>query len=205
MQIRNRVTLIGRLGTPPQRKLLTTHTTFTRFRLATDEFFRDAKGQRQKRTTWHTVIAFGKLADQLQQTLEKGDQIALEGTLRYREWKDKHEQNRVTVEIVAREFTYLGSKRVGATAPPAATSAALPTAATATTTAATADSLQTTDAGPSASSTFATEVLLTDDSTTNLRTRPRAPKQTEADKLYRQEQALALAAETAEAERQAAA
>ena len=166
MQIRNRVTLIGRLGTPPQQKLLTSETTYTRFRLATNEHFRDRKGERQRRTTWHTVVAYGKLAERLQQTVDKGDQIAVEGTIRYREWKDKYEQTRTIVEIVAREFTYLTSKRVASVEKPVAPahpSISIPTPAPA----------------------------------------PRRPRSQEpADLLYEQEQALALAAEEAEAYRQ---
>lgn len=109
MQIRNSVTLIGHLGQDPVRRTTRGGKAFATFSLATNESYRDAAGQRQTRTEWHNVIAFGKLAELLLDTLRKGSQVALVGTLRYRKWVDQHQQPRTTTSIHAEQFTYLGA------------------------------------------------------------------------------------------------
>lgn len=107
MQVRNSITLIGNLGSNP--KVVTTDAglTITEFSLATNEYFRDKDGNRQTRTDWHKVKAFGKLAEVFGKYLEQGSQVAIVGSLRYNKWIDKHDQVRNTAEIVAHSFTFL--------------------------------------------------------------------------------------------------
>ena len=50
------------------------------------------------------------MVDTLERYVTKGTQLALTGSLRYRRWVDKHEQNRVATEIILDEFTFLGSR-----------------------------------------------------------------------------------------------
>jgi single-strand DNA-binding protein len=107
MQVRNSITLIGNLGSNP--KMVTTEAglTITEFSLATNEYFRDKDGNRQTRTDWHKVKAFGKLAEIFGKYLEQGSQVAIAGSLRYNKWIDKHDQVRNSAEIVAHSFTFL--------------------------------------------------------------------------------------------------
>lgn len=107
MQVRNSITLIGNLGSNP--KVVTTDAglTITEFSLATNEYFRDKDGNRQTRTDWHKVKAFGKLAEIFGKYLEQGSQVAIVGSLRYNKWIDKHDQVRNTAEIIAHSFTFL--------------------------------------------------------------------------------------------------
>ena len=107
MQVRNSITLIGNLGSNP--KMVTTDAghTITEFSLATNEYFRDKDGNRQTRTDWHKVKAFGKLAEIFGKYLEQGSQVAIAGSLRYNKWIDKHDQVRNTAEIIAHSFTFL--------------------------------------------------------------------------------------------------
>ncbi|MFT5999342.1 MAG: single-strand DNA-binding protein [Neolewinella sp.] len=107
MQVRNSITLIGNLGSTP--KVITTDAglTITEFSLATNEYFRDKDGNRQTRTDWHKVKAFGKLAEIFGKYLNQGSQVAIAGSLRYNKWTDKHDQVRNTAEVVAHSFTFL--------------------------------------------------------------------------------------------------
>ena len=59
----NKVILIGRLGKDPEVRSTPSGTTVTRFSLATDERFTDRNGEKQDRTEWHNIVAWGKLGD----------------------------------------------------------------------------------------------------------------------------------------------
>ncbi|NJC25247.1 single-stranded DNA-binding protein [Neolewinella antarctica] len=122
MSIRNSVSLIGNLGKAPQVTVLDSGTKITEFSLATNEYFRDREGNRQTRTMWHTVKSFGKTAEILGEYLSSGSQVAIDGRLSYRKWIDRHDQVRITTEIIVEDFTFLSPK--GQTNDAAATSAA---------------------------------------------------------------------------------
>lgn len=109
MQVRNSITLIGNLGSNPESRTLPSGRLVTEFSLATNEYFRDKSGDRQTRTDWHRIKAYGKLAEVFEQHLTKGSQVCIAGALRYSKWVDKHDQVRTTAEIVADSFTFLSA------------------------------------------------------------------------------------------------
>lgn len=111
MQVRNTITLIGNLGGAPETRTTDAGLTITSFSLATNETFRDKNGNRQTRTDWHKVKAFGKLAEVLGKYLDQGSQVCIAGALRYNKWIDKHDQVRNTAEVVAHSFTFLSGGR----------------------------------------------------------------------------------------------
>ncbi|MEM1358310.1 MAG: single-stranded DNA-binding protein [Bacteroidota bacterium] len=112
MQVRNNITLIGNLGGAPILTTLASGTQVAEFRLATNDYFKDRDGNRQERTEWHRVKAFGKLAETFGKYLERGSQVCVAGALRYSKWIDKHDQVRITAEIIASEFTFLSPGKV---------------------------------------------------------------------------------------------
>ena len=74
----NKVILIGRLGRDPELKYTPSGAPVAKFSLATDESFKDRTGEQQKRTEWHTIIAWNKLAEICGQYLAKGKQIYID-------------------------------------------------------------------------------------------------------------------------------
>ena len=110
MQVRNSVTLIGNVGQLPTVRTLTSGTRVIEFSLATNDSYRNKAGERITRTEWHTIKAFGKVVDTLERYVTKGTQLALTGSIRYSRWTDKHEQTRISTEIILDEFTFLGSR-----------------------------------------------------------------------------------------------
>lgn len=104
----NFINLIGRLGDDPKTITLNSGTTVTEFSLATNNYYRDRDGNRQEQTEWHRVKAYGKLAELFDQYLDKGQQVSIVGSMRYRKWTDKHDQPRTTAEVVAESFSFLG-------------------------------------------------------------------------------------------------
>lgn len=106
----NQVSLLGNLGADPELRYTGKGTPVANFRVATNENYTDAEGVRHERTEWHRVVVWGKLAESCGKYLEKGRQVALQGSLRTRAWDDKEGQKRYTTEIVANNVTFLGGR-----------------------------------------------------------------------------------------------
>jgi len=111
MNVRNHIHLTGNLGADPKTVVLKTGQTATEFSLATNEYYRNKQGERQTRTEWHRVKAYGKIAELFDLHLKCGSPISIVGTMRYRKWVDKFEQTRTAAEVIAEEFTFLGGSR----------------------------------------------------------------------------------------------
>jgi single-strand DNA-binding protein len=106
----NKVILIGRLGKDPEVKYTPSGAAVAKFTLATDEVFKDRNGEQQRRTEWHTIVAWSRLAEICGEYLTKGKQVYIEGSIRSRQWEDQSGAKRTAYEIVAREMKMLGSK-----------------------------------------------------------------------------------------------
>jgi len=113
----NKVILVGRLGRDPETRYTSGGQAVANFTLATDESFKDRSGERQKRTEWHRIVLWGKLAEIAQQYLKKGMLVYVEGRLQTRQWEDKRDgQKRQTTEIVGNVMRMLTSRAEGAAA-----------------------------------------------------------------------------------------
>lgn len=108
----NKVFLIGRLTRDPEIKSLPSGQQVVSFGLATDRHYQDKSGQKQQKTEFHNVVAFGKLADIAGRYLTKGSLAMIEGRLQTRSWQDNSGQKRNRTEIVA-ERMQLGPKSAG--------------------------------------------------------------------------------------------
>ena len=106
----NKVILIGRLGKDPELKYTPNGVPVAKFSLATDETFKDRSGEQQRRTEWHNIVAWNKLAEICGEYLTKGKQVYIEGSIRSRQWEDQSGNKRTAYDIVARSMTMLGSK-----------------------------------------------------------------------------------------------
>ena len=109
----NKVILVGNLGADPDLRHTPSGTAVSNLRLATTEVFSNREGEKNKRTEWHRVVAFGRLAEICNQYLKKGRQVYIEGRLQTREWEDKNGDKRYTTEIVATNMVMLGSRGEG--------------------------------------------------------------------------------------------
>ena len=110
----NKAILVGRLGRDPETRYTSGGQAVANFTLATDETYKDRSGERQKRTEWHRVVLWGKLAEIAQQYLKKGMLVYIEGRIQTRQWEDKRDgQKRQTTEIVGTTMRMLGSRGEG--------------------------------------------------------------------------------------------
>ncbi len=112
----NKVILVGRLGRDPETRYTGGGQAVANFSMATDESYKDKNGERQKRTEWHRITAWGKLAEICQQYLKKGTMVYIEGRIQSREWQDKEGQKRTSYDIVASVMRMLSSRAEGAAA-----------------------------------------------------------------------------------------
>lgn len=113
----NKAILVGRLGRDPETRYTSGGQAVANFTLATDETYKDRSGERQKRTEWHRVVLWGKLAEIAQQYLKKGTLVYIEGRIQTRQWEDKRDgQKKSSTEIVANAMRMLGGRGEGAAA-----------------------------------------------------------------------------------------
>jgi single-strand DNA-binding protein len=104
----NKVILVGRLGKDPEVRSTPSGTSVAKFSLATDERFTDKSGEKQDRTEWHNIVAWGKLGEICGQYLRKGKLVYIEGSIRTDSWDDKESgQKKYRTEIVARDMKML--------------------------------------------------------------------------------------------------
>lgn len=106
--IKNKVQLIGNLGQEPDIRTTETGKKVARFSVATNDIYRNSRGERIRETLWHTVIAWGRLAEIAEKYLTKGREVAVAGKLVHREYTDKNGIKRFITEIVLNELVMLG-------------------------------------------------------------------------------------------------
>ncbi|MDA9028613.1 single-stranded DNA-binding protein [Flavobacteriaceae bacterium] len=106
--LRNKVQLIGNLGNDPEIITLDSGKKLAKFSLATNEYYKDADGQKQTKTEWHNLVAWNKTAELIENYVTKGKEIAIEGKLTNRTWDDKEGNKRYTTEVVVNEVVLFG-------------------------------------------------------------------------------------------------
>jgi single-strand DNA-binding protein len=109
----NKVILIGNLGRDPELRYTASGQPVATFTLATNEAWTNKSGEREERTEWHRIVAWGKLAERCSEYLAKGRQVYVEGRLQTREWEDKEGGKRRTTEINAQQLLMLGRREGG--------------------------------------------------------------------------------------------
>jgi single-strand DNA-binding protein len=105
--LRNSVRLIGHIGEDPKVKKFEGGKTVANLSIATNEIYRDAKGEKQSETTWHRLVAWGKQAEIIESYVKKGSEIAIEGKLTNRSWDDKNGEKQYMTEILVNEVLLL--------------------------------------------------------------------------------------------------
>ena len=108
--IKNHVQLIGHLGEDPTVTNLESGRKVARFRLATNEYYKDANGVKQPDTNWHTVVAWGKTAEIVERYTAKGKEIGVTGKLKTRTYTTDDGNQRYVTEVEASEILLLGGK-----------------------------------------------------------------------------------------------
>ena len=105
----NKVMLIGNVGSDPEVRMTPSGAKVAKISLATNRSYQDRSGQQQERTDWHRLTFFGRLADIVEQWVNKGDRLYVEGRIEYSQTQDDQGGTRYWTDIVANEMVMLGS------------------------------------------------------------------------------------------------
>jgi single-strand DNA-binding protein len=106
----NKAILVGRLGKDPEIRYTPDGAMVTNFSVATDSAWKDKSGELVKKTEWHRIVTFGKLADTCGKYLVKGKLVFIEGRIQTRSWDDKEGKKHYATEIIATNMQMLDSK-----------------------------------------------------------------------------------------------
>jgi single-strand DNA-binding protein len=106
--LRNKVQLLGHVGNDPEIKTFDGGKKLAKLNVATNESYKNDKGEKVEETQWHSLIAWGKTADIIEQYVVKGKEIAIEGKLTHRSYEDKNGEKRYVTEVVIDELMLLG-------------------------------------------------------------------------------------------------
>lgn len=109
----NKVILIGRLGADPELKYTPSGTALAKFRIATNQVWKDQDGNKKEKTNWHNIVAWRKLAEIIGEWLKKGSRVYIEGRIETRSYEDEKGVKKWITEIVADSMEMLGEKGSG--------------------------------------------------------------------------------------------
>ena len=105
--MKNSVQLVGNVGQDPEIRNLEGGKKVANFSIATNESYKNEKGEKVDQTEWHRVSAWGKTAEIIEKYVSKGKEIAIEGKLTHRSYDDKDGVKRYITEVVANEVLLL--------------------------------------------------------------------------------------------------
>lgn len=106
--MKNTVQLIGNVGNDPEIKNLDGGKKVANLTIATNDSYKNDKGEKVEQTEWHKVVAWGKTAEIIEKYVTKGLQIAIEGKLTHRSYDDKNGEKRYVTEVVVNDVLLLG-------------------------------------------------------------------------------------------------
>ncbi len=108
--LRNSVRLNGFLGAAPEVKEISKSKKLAKMSLATNDSYKNEKGDKIEETQWHNLVLWDKQAEIASKYLTKGSEVAVEGKLVTRNYTDKDGVKRYYTEIVVNEVVMLGKK-----------------------------------------------------------------------------------------------
>ena len=81
-----------------------------KFSIATNETYKNSEGQKVTDTQWHNIVAWNKTAEIIENYLDKGSEIMIEGKLTSRSYETNQGEKRYVTEVVCNELLMLGNK-----------------------------------------------------------------------------------------------
>ena len=108
--LRNKVQLIGNVGQTPEIRNLESGKKVASFSIATNEFYKNSKGEKAQDTQWHNVVTWGKQAELIEKYVDKGKEVAIRGKLTSRSYETQSGEKRYVTEILVNEILFLGNK-----------------------------------------------------------------------------------------------
>lgn len=103
----HKTTIVGWLGADPETFDFDNDRSVTNFRVAVNERYKDANGERQTITTWYQCKAWNGRGRIIQEYFNKGDMILCEGRMRFDSKEDEHGgPNRIYPSLLVDDFKF---------------------------------------------------------------------------------------------------
>lgn len=123
----NKAILIGNLGKDPELKYTPGGHAVATFSLATTDRWTGQDGQKNERTVWHNIVAWGKQAELVKEYLHKGRQVYVEGRIDNRSYDKKDGSGKGYIsEVVLQNIQFLGPKGETGSSPASADAPSTP-------------------------------------------------------------------------------
>ena len=104
----NKVIILGNISSDLDLKYMPNGKAALNFSVATSEVWKDQQTQQQKEDTeFHRCVAFDKQAEIINQYMQKGKKIYIEGSLKTRKYQDKNGVDRYTTEVRVKDFQFV--------------------------------------------------------------------------------------------------
>lgn len=102
----NKVTIIGNVGNDPEIRSMNSGDRVANLSIATSESWKDKQsGEKREKTEWHRVVVWNEhLVKVIDDYVNKGDKLYIEGKLQTRKWQDQSGNDRYSTEIVLQGF-----------------------------------------------------------------------------------------------------
>lgn len=107
--LRNKVQLIGHLGADPEVKNFDSGKKNVNIRLATNESYK-VNNEWKEETQWHRLVAWDRIADRIEQNLQKGNFVLIEGKLTHRSYEDSKGESKYISQVQVNNFVLLDRK-----------------------------------------------------------------------------------------------
>ena len=103
MAFDNTVTIIGNVTRDPELRYLNSGTALASFGVAWNNRYKDRNGEQVEETSFFDVTCWRDLADNVAESISKGDRVIVYGRLDQRSWETQEGDKRSKVEIQADE------------------------------------------------------------------------------------------------------
>ena len=107
----NQCQFIGRLGDNPTMRQTQNGEPMATLSIAVSDRWTDKQGNRQEKTEWVNITAFGKLAEIMGQYLSKGSQVFIQGKFTTRKYTDNNGIERYATSIQANQMQMFGGNQ----------------------------------------------------------------------------------------------
>lgn len=111
-RLRNRIQLIGYLGTDPIVKTSNGGIKVSTLRLATKDLFKNKAGEWVDETQWHTLVIWGNLNTVVERYCQKGSELLIDGKLTYREYEDSNGDKKTITEIKVESILVMSKSKL---------------------------------------------------------------------------------------------
>jgi single-strand DNA-binding protein len=104
-----RIEALGNVGRDPEMRYTQSGKQVCSFSLASNKRWTDsATGEKREKTTWVKCVAWGKLAEVINQHVTKGDKLYVSGDPSAEAWTDNSGESRSTLTLTIRDFEFAG-------------------------------------------------------------------------------------------------